>query len=260
MADDASSTQPEPAVESGFDWAKGWETLARVSLAGCAGTLVGLAKEKQQQQQQTAEAQAVHQEDVKQHRGVQRRSRRQRPPLPPPRSTPTSGRLAATWSVSCMIFAVVLESFRHASPTSFLLQHYLEQEAAAPSIEATITSDTTTSNTRSPPPPPRSLEEAVKLRAWTSIGDYTLGGAVAGLAGAMGQQRRLLARGGAASGGTRRPSLAAFGLATGMGLGLIAGVVQAAVDVGDLYVAEEEQRKQEENQKGEGDDAADEKA
>jgi len=256
MANDASSTQSEPVAESGFDWAKGWETLARVSLAGCAGTLVGLAKEKQQQQQQTEAPADVHPNDAKQHR---RRSRRQRPPLPPPRSTPTSGRLAATWSVSCMIFAVVLESFRHASPTSFLLQHYVEQEAA-PSIEATITSDTTTSNTSSPPPPPRSLEDAVKLRAGTSIGDYTLGGAVAGLAGAMGQQKKLLARGAAASGGTRRPSLTAFGLATGMGLGLIAGVVQAAVDVGDLYLAEEEQRKQEENKKGKDDDAADEKA
>ena len=110
-------------------------------------------------------------------------------------------------------------------------------------INRTSSSD---DNDRAITTPRIDFQNKIQRTAIVSLGDYTLGGTIAGLAGVVGQ-RRQKAQFPIAS---RLPSLG-FGLATGFTLGIIAGTFQAAIDVVDLYLKEEERqanerRKQEE--------------
>jgi hypothetical protein len=76
-----------------------------------------------------------------------------------------------------------------------------------------------------------------------------LGGTIAGLAGAVGQRQQIRLRQ-ALSPSVHRPTIPSvrFGLATGFGLGIIAGTLQAAIDVGNMYVERERERELEAQQ------------
>ena len=81
--------------------------------------------------------------------------------------------------------------------------------------------------------------------AAVAVGDYTLGGSIAGLAGSLGSQQRQMTLV-----GMRQPpgmSWLGWGFGTGMALGLVAGVCQAAVEIGSHCILEQE-RQQKENE------------
>jgi len=154
-----------------------------------------------------------------------------------PRISPTRGnQLAKTWAASCMFFALILESSRLASPTSTLLEL----------TKCNVEEET-------------DFKEQMQLKALTTIGDYSIGGTVAGLAGAMARRtppnsskssdfklklpETMLKLG-------RRP-LIVWGLGTGLSLGLLAGVLQAGIDVGNLYLEKEQQEEELRRQKEE---------
>jgi hypothetical protein len=203
-----------------------WEAVAescvRVTLAGFAGSLVGLAKERQQQQQQPVEVLEAHPQTPKRRNHARSRPRR------PPRiaiKAAASTNLPLSWSVSCMLFAVVLESCRRASPTDILWG----------------LATTSESSSRGSDSDSRSFDYLVQRKAFTSIGDYTLGGTAAGLAGALGQRRQI----------SRNRPVTRFGLATGLGLGLLAGTLQAAIDVGNLYLEQEQHAEEQRAREGE---------
>jgi hypothetical protein len=74
--------------------------------------------------------------------------------------------------------------------------------------------------------PNQILDDERVRPAVLALGDYTLGGAVAGLAGSIASRQRSLR----------------FGLGTGLALGLLAGMLQASMDVVSVYVKREQQR------------------
>lgn len=217
MAEEPAASNHLIRSSTGVGSTNYWEAVAescvRVTMAGFAGSLVGLANERQQQSVEVP-VEEVQSEASQRRHGV--RSRPRRPPRLPIKSASTN--LPLTWSVSCMLFAVVLESCRRASPTDILWELASENEASSDNYSET-----------------EKFNEHVKRRALTSIVDYTLGGTAAGLAGALGQRRRIL----------RNRSATRFGLVTGFGLGLLAGTLQAAIDVGNLYLERERQAEQE---------------
>lgn len=207
---DAPATADETSIATTSSTAY-WEAMAescvRVTMAGFAGSLVGLAKERQQQLIEVLDA--PHQR--LRHNA---KSRPRRPPRLPIKTASTN--LPMTWSLSCMLFAAVLESCRRASPTDYMW------EIVAVGSESSNNGKETES---------LSFAERSKRKALTSIGDYTIGGAAAGLAGAVGQQKQRSRN--------SRPATR-FGLATGLGLGLLAGTIQAAIDVGNLFLEREQ--------------------
>ena len=106
-----------------------------------------------------------------------------------------------TMALSCMAFCAVIETSRLASPASMLFPSSLMQES--------------------------DYDEASR-RAITTVANFTIGGAVAGLAGSFGRtsQKRLPIV------APFRGSKRFFGLLPGIGLGLIFGSLQAASDYG----------------------------
>ena len=104
--------------------------------------------------------------------------------------------LPRSWALSCTLFALVLESCRWTSPTSRVLTALYGPED--------------------------------KDRLWrvgvTALGNYGLGGSVAGLAGALGQRGKV-------------PIL--WGLRIGAGLGVLAGGLQAMIDMGEVYAKQQ---------------------
>jgi hypothetical protein len=77
-------------------------------------------------------------------------------------------------------------------------------------------------------------KQMVKL-AITSTGDYAIGGLVAGLAGAVAQERQIVQLYNTGGVTVVRPKMKLFGMILGMTLGMIAGCAQAAYDVVELY-------------------------
>jgi hypothetical protein len=185
------------------------ESLVRITLAGVAGSVSGLA--------------------------LERRGRGRAAPPPPGAhkvmaAAATAKNLPLTWAASCMMFVSVLETCRVASPTSRVLDALLlSGGGGAPPPTAA--------------PSERDFGGRAKRAALAALGDYAVGGgAAAGLAGALGRR----------AAGRRRPAVPfAGGLRTGFGLGLAAGLVQAGIDVGNLYIEREQQqqRQQEELRK-----------
>lgn len=235
---------------SSFDWEQGWETMARVSLAGFVGALVGLAKDQHQMQQRRAAAVAPRRKKKEETPAKKEKRPRRRPPQYAPRQSMGGGssrghQFLGMWSLSCMLFAIVLESFRRSSPTSLLLEYSYDSDSSE--------GETTKSSTEAEAPDATFANEGssffplqkvalAKRHALAALGDYTLGGTVAGLAGAVAQRRR-----------TPVPGFTFFGVATGMGLGFLAGTVQAAINIGNLYAEEQQQQKLDEQE--ESDDA-----
>jgi hypothetical protein len=224
MSDASSNSTSGSSGGSSSSSMEYWEAIAescvRITLAGFAGSLIGLAKERQgysnampdaaetlvQLQQQRNATQGI--------RGGGVRGYRPRRPPPVPIKT-ASTNLPMTWSLSCMLFAAVLESSRRASPADLLWKLTVSDDKSL--VESTDSD--------------RFQEQAFR-QAIVSMGDYSVGGAAAGLAGAVGQNRHLL---------TNRSLAIRSGLLTGLGLGLLAGAIQAAIDIGNFLLMREQE-------------------
>lgn len=186
-----------------------FESATRITLASFGGGLVGLALERSKSQSG----------------GVG--SRRGPPILKPSLSQ------AKVWSLSCMMFALILETSRLSSPTSVIYKSIVEQEDD-----------------------PQNFDAQLRRKGFVLVGDYTIGGAVAGLSGAMARREpptRHKAASGSRGGGTTfnhtlrrsmvqagRPPLVLWGLRWGMGLGFAAGLFQAASEVGEFWFSRQE--------------------
>ena len=127
------------------------------------------------------------------------------------RATPLAN-LPLTWALSCMAFCAVIETSRRMEPTRRILIGNADKPLdPLPSMAATVA-------------------------------DYTLGGAVGGLAASTGKNTHLQLQ---LPKTMLRGSQRFFGVIPGMGLGFVAGVFQATTDVGIAYL-EELQRQQQE--------------
>jgi uncharacterized membrane protein len=210
------------------------ESLVRITLAGFGGSVVGRAQQRQQAGMATTSSESASVSTSTSTSSNNRR--RQRPPMAAARVKKIDilGNQPRTWALSCMIFALILETSRRSSPTTTLLQSVTSME-----------------------------EDSVKHTAITAVGDYTLGGTAAGLVGALAgwtQKARTTLSANAmqlpasilSSKAGRRP-LILWGLGAGMSLGFVAGIFQAGVDVGNIYLKREqqEQRRQSEQERDE---------
>lgn len=108
------------------------------------------------------------------------------------------------WAISCMAFCTLIETSRRVSPTRRLLR-----------IVDVDLVDTSVYNTTPA----------------TTVSDYTLGGAVGGLAASMGRQRHLRLPPSIMRGSKRY-----FGVVPGLALGFAAGVCQAITDGSIFYL------------------------
>jgi hypothetical protein len=230
-SDPHQSASPPQALFSGNSNKNGQsqdtlESLVRITLAGFGGSLAGLA---QQRQQQPGTANSTSASATSSGTSTSSNNRRrQRPPTASLLLNQKNalGNQPRTWALSCMIFALILETSRRSSPTTSLLQ------SVRPSDEESLSWNLRVQNT-----------------AITAIGDYTLGGTVAGLVGALSTKAMQLPASILASKAGRRP-LMVWGLGAGMSLGLVAGLFQAGIDVGNLYLErEQEQQRQSEHEK-----------
>lgn len=230
MAVDGCATQPTEGEGSNSDKDKITKTpstseviaesLARITLGGFAGSLTGLGLEKRRQFQQQYAGPPASFNDIKQATSASNLR------LPPraaasmnrhPHQTNPGANLPYTWALSCMIFLTVLETFRVVSPTSRILE----------SMESSVAPETS----------PSSFNDIARRTAIKSVGDYTLGGAVAGLAGGLSPRRIPMPSSGSSFRLAHRP-LVIWSLLAGTGLGMIAGIFQAGAEVGDLYIRE----------------------
>ena len=140
--------------------------------------------------------------------------------------------LPLTWALSGMIFVSVLESCRVTSPTTALWN----------AVQTSPNSDHLGDEARvhqGYDDDDDDEDDDYYKTALVAIGDYTLGGSVAGAAGALGSQRRT-----SASGSILRPPSVAWGLGMGLALGCVAGILQAGIEVGNLYLSRQQQRQQ----------------
>ena len=208
----------------------------------------------------------------------QRRKQRRRFPLrhgPPQKIVATRGgssALAASsslpgkWGLACMFFALILESSRAASPTSMILNEISDRRRKGGRNGDGGGDDSNDDESEDSRLPTAADAAATTMqeRAATSIGDYAFGGTVAGLSGALALARNVSAarKGAAAAAGSSslpaqvglpppavslshfsRPGLILWGIGAGMALGVAAGIIQAGVDVGNMYI-ELEQKQQ----------------
>jgi hypothetical protein len=114
------------------------------------------------------------------------------------------------WALSCAMFALVLESCRWSSPSTHLIRATVGDSLINPT------------------------------QFTTTVMDYSLGGTVAGLAGAMGHRRRPFVPG--------RPLSLGWGMMMGLSLGAIGGLFQATIDAANSYVQQQEQQQEDERQ------------
>jgi hypothetical protein len=179
------------------------ESIVRITAAGFGGSLVGLSLERQSASMPSATRPTIASRQV-------------------------VGSLPTTWAVSCMIFASLLESTRRASPMTHILD----------ALEASQEDVSSENNRNSNFAMQLSNYQRVAL---TAVGDMTLGGSVAGFAGAMAASRKRPLVGAVA-----RP-MAVWGLGVGMGLGFVTGLCQAGIDVGNLYLEQQEREQRRQN-------------
>lgn len=121
------------------------------------------------------------------------------------RHRPTRTNLPVTWSLGCMVFVGVLESCRRSSPASNLLEH-AQKYAALNHVQISV---------------PETWSTPIAQQVAITIADYGIGGTVAGLAGAL----------------ARRTSVLSL-TTTGLALGIVAGIFQAASNAVEDYWSE----------------------
>jgi len=207
------------------------ESLVRITLAGFGGSLVGLAQQRQQPTTGTVSSSSSSAASAADGSNMGSRQGRRRPPSAASVANQknSKGNQPRTWALSCMIFGLILETTRRSSPTSALLDLLYPNERNHAIL----------------------WNRQVRDTAVTAVGDYTLGGTISGLVGALAgwtdRARTTLSAnamqvpaGILASKAGRRP-LIMWGLGAGMSLGLMAGLFQAGIDVGNLYLQEQQQ-------------------
>lgn len=166
------------------------ESFVKITLSGLGGSLIGLARQKQIDSQRIVSGSAAA-----------AAARRKRSPSPI-----WSNNLPLSWSLSCISFCVLVEGCRIYSPSTWVLNQIQEQRGKFPSEEFEVWS------------------------AVRSIGDYTIGGAVAGVLSSFGRNAHLRQR--LPSSLLRGPQ-PMFGFVPGITLGFVAGLLQASIDYGE---------------------------
>jgi hypothetical protein len=217
------------------------ESIVKVSLAGLGGTIVGLSLENRMSNLR-----------VTTPAGMTAEARRKRfsPVLSQPRS---SFNLPLTWGIACTVFVSLIEISRFVSLSTILIENvWLGSPNWQKKDDGGDGDGNASSSSSSPPSSDQQqhdqqiviqcdiIRSNPTIKAFTTVADYTLGGAVAGIAGSFGQKRSRrtnstninIIRGGV------RPF---HGLVPGIGLGLLAGCLQAAVDYG-VSVAEKKRQ------------------
>jgi hypothetical protein len=188
-----SSSDQKHRNESSMDLNLLMESAARVTLAGFGGSIVGLSQEKRIASMRVVTGAAAT-----------AAARRKRSPSSQIMNLPL------TWAISCMAFCTIIETSRLASPSSRILRN-LESSGFR------------TGNS--------GFNESL-TSAGVTISDYTVGGAVAGIAGSIGRNTQLRKR---LPSAMLRGSQRFFGLVPGIALGVAAGTLQAATDYGVAY-------------------------
>ncbi|GKY95310.1 hypothetical protein MPSEU_000492800 [Mayamaea pseudoterrestris] len=181
-----------------------FQSLARVSLAGFGGSLVGYGLEKQQQQRPYDAAPIQQKAYAFDHNRRSRNSRNHFQSRPPAtigagRSAASHANLPAAWALSCSFFVLILETSRRTSPTRLILHYAHEHNISIP----------LSSN-------------KYQRQALISTGDYALGGIMAGLAATV-----------------ARKTPVRWGMGMGLTLGCLAGLVQAGLDVAEIYLLDQ---------------------
>jgi hypothetical protein len=227
LEDDSKSQQSTQPTEYPL-W---MESVVRVTCAGFCGALVGMSRQNQQSSKIFQRAVVA---------SGKKRPPRALPKLKTVQQSTEETNLPLQWSFSFMAFVSILETSRFWSPTTLLMNHWQnssleEQDDNTPTI---------------PPEWMESVPDDPKSLA--TIVDCTIGGTVAGLAGGMAKQRPPPASSSTSqlklpseilkSG---RRSLIWTGIGTGMALGLLAGSVQAGLDIMESYAVLEESRQEE---------------
>jgi hypothetical protein len=235
------------------------ESVVRVTAAGFAGSLIGLAKERLHQPVETiipsssSSKVLVYEQSGNAQKSVTTRRTLTLPRRPPQIHMSTSIKstsmtnLPIMWSISCMLFTIILESSRLASPTNIIYKiiDTTKQQQPSTTMRSDESNFESVHDDNTDEMKQRKQFQNLMLRtACVSFGDYTIGGTIAGLAGVVGQQyrQRLLQQ--------QSPILPViqnriptirFGLATGLGLGIVAGTIQAIIDACNLYLEKERQ-------------------
>ena len=226
--DESSTKEPEDEVEtkSPSTIEQLMESIVRVTLAGFAASTIGLAHERR-----GGGDGAVSSPITKLKTRPQSRHR-----VPPTRLMQSQKNLPLTWALSSMLFVSVLESCRFASPTTILY------DTVMPYFKGDESLDSAAAHKNE-----ESASFDYQKTALIAFGDYAIGGSIAGLAGAWGSRRRQI------PGVVRPPSAAwlGWGLGTGLLLGCVAGIFQAGVEVGNLYISQQEQLQERERTVGE---------
>ena len=185
------------------------ESVVRCTLAGLGGSIVGLSQEKHLQSMRVVAGAAAT--------AAARRKRS---------STMfhQQANLPLTWAISCISFCAIIETCRWTSPSTQIWK--LMDSSLSSSSLSSINKDGEIS------PPPSYNNNYVFRDAITSVADVTIGGGVAGIAGAFGRRTRLQKR---LPSAMLRGATFSFGVGPGLALGLAAGILQATTDFGLNY-------------------------
>ena len=235
--DDAKDDLPWLGISDQF-----MEAMVRVTFAGFAGALVGLSHQKRVQ------ATKIFQRSVSSKAAGNRA-----PPMPPKiRSTQAEENLPVKWAVSFAAFVAILETSRFWSVSSTLI-HLMED------LQNANNDDENDDTTRTTADMDLQQDAWYKHATATTIMDYTLGGAVAGLAAGMAKKGPATASSSSSTSKLQMPSaiiksgrLALLSqIGTGVILGVLAGACQAGLDTAEDYVRGQELEQQLEQAKEE---------
>ena len=181
----------ESSIDSAKDLEGFMESFVRVTLAGLGGSLIGLSR------QNTIESQRIVSGSA-----AAAAARRKRSP-----SLVSSNNLPLSWAISCISFCALVEGCRIYSPSKWILNQIEESQGWS-----------------------LSENEIDGVSAASSVGDYTIGGAIAGVLSSLCRNAHLRQR--LPSSLLRGPQ-PMFGFVPGITLGFVAGILQASIDYGE---------------------------
>jgi hypothetical protein len=210
------------------DYDKAIQSVVRVTFAGFCGALVGMSR------QHTMAGAKIFQRSVATGKPLTRA-----PPKLKTIQTPEDQiNIPWMWAASFMVFVSILETSRFWSPTGMALKLY-HQDVADTDHDPHQTQ--TSQQQQQQQQQPWNYQQYV-----VTVSDFTLGGAVAGWAGAMSKRQPLKSSSTSrlelpqAILKTGRKSILLSGIGTGIALGFMLGVCQASLDLAEEYVAIEE--------------------
>lgn len=259
--------EPFEETEEGMDSARFMEALVRVTAAGFAGALVGLSRQNAAAGAKLFQRSVLHNSN---NAAKQIGGKRKLPPTAAKslRSTQSETNLPLQWAASFGAFVSILETSRFWSPSTIAINHYYDENNDDTNLAEEKLSvgydDASTQKQQQQPTTdktqdaPLSLESRDSLsvvvlsvseqqrKSLATIMDYTLGGAVAGLAGGSTKTRppptssstsQLQLPSAILKSG--RKSILLSGIGTGVILGFFAGVCQAGLEIAEDYAQAE---------------------